>query len=116
MTPKPAVSPVATIKALHDRLIRAEALVAEGKVHPVYGMTDYYIVEGGVLSGTRGTQYLVNDRCVCPDATNRPELKGLCKHKLAATIYAEQQAKGGTPKIASPAPERSIDELVSELY
>jgi hypothetical protein len=38
------VFPVAQIKALHDRLIKAEALVANGKDHPVYGLANHYFV------------------------------------------------------------------------
>jgi predicted nucleic acid-binding Zn finger protein len=88
------ISPAATIRALNDRLNRAESLVAEGKVHPVYGMSDHYIVEG------KDAQYLVNGRCICPDSANRTELRGWCKHKLAASIYAEQEAKADTPQPA----------------
>jgi hypothetical protein len=103
------MSPVAKIRALHDRLLKAEALVASGKVHPIYGMADHYFVEG------KEAKYLVNGTCICPDATNRPEIKGLCKHKLAATIYAEQEAiannlqvaKATKPVLVSQSPEHS---------
>jgi hypothetical protein len=111
-TSGPTVSPVARIEALYDRLTRARTLVADNKVHPVYGMADHYIVEG------KEAKYLVNGSCICPDATNRPELKGLCKHKLAATIYAEQQAKAPTVKeslAASPRNEE-LERQIAELY
>jgi hypothetical protein len=88
----PTVSPIARIEALYDRLTRARTLVVDNKVHPVYGIANHYIVDG------TDAKYLVNGSCICPDATNRPELKGLCKHKLAALIYAEQEAKAQDPK------------------
>jgi hypothetical protein len=112
-TRNPAVSTVACIEALYDRLTRARALVADNKVHPVYGMADHYIVEG------KEAKYLVNGSCICPDATNRPELKGLCKHKLAATIYAEQQAiADGTqvPAAAKAESDRSLEDQLADLY
>jgi hypothetical protein len=122
-TSNPQISPVAKIRALHDRLLKAEALVASGKVHPVYGMADHYIVEG------KDAKYLVNSNCVCPDATNRPELKGLCKHKLAATNYAEQEAIAETPKVSkvvnkasidnigtTPDSDRSLEDQLADLY
>jgi predicted nucleic acid-binding Zn finger protein len=88
----PQLSSVAKIEALYDRLTRARTLVADNKVHPVYGLVDHYIVEG------REAKYLVNGNCICPDAVNRLELKGLCKHKLAALVYAEQEAKAQPPR------------------
>ena len=87
-------SPATTIRALNDRLLKAEALVAENKVHPVYGMNGHFIVEG------KDAQYLVNGRCICPDSANRTELRGWYKHKLAATIYAQQEANADTPQPA----------------
>jgi hypothetical protein len=74
----PAVSPIAQIEALYDRLSKAKTLGADGKVSLVYGMADHYIVEGS------SAKYLVNGECLCPDATNRTELlKGFCKHRFA---------------------------------
>jgi hypothetical protein len=113
----PAVSPVTRIEALYDRLTRARALVADNKVHPVYGMADHYFVEG------KEAKYLVNGSCICPDATNRPELKGLCKHRLAAVIYAEQEALASDPKVAKatketapPETERTLGDLLEDMY
>jgi predicted nucleic acid-binding Zn finger protein len=111
------VSPIAQIEALYDRLSRARTLVANNKVHPIYGMANYYVVEGS------NARYLVNGSCNCPDATNRVELtKGLCKHRLAAMVYAEQQAKAETPKATRKAPAESperdeeLDRKVADLY
>jgi hypothetical protein len=101
----PALSPVAKIEALYDRLTRARTLIADNKVHPVYGMPDHYIVEG------KETKYLINGGCICPDARNRPELKGLCKHKLAAVIYSEQ-----VPKATPPQADRSLEDKLDDLY
>jgi predicted nucleic acid-binding Zn finger protein len=115
----PTVSPIARIEALYDHLTRARTLVADNKVHLVYGMADHYFVEG------KEAKYLVNGSCVCPDSVNRPELKGLCKHKLAATIYTEQQALADKPKVAqtikktpSPTPESdlSLEDQLADLY
>jgi hypothetical protein len=116
-TGTPTVSPVARIEALYDRLTRARTLIADNKVHPVYGMADHYIVEG------TEAKYLVNGSCICPDSVNRPELKGLCKHKLAATIYAEQQAIADNPKVAQaikkttpPESDRPLEDQLADLY
>ena len=115
----PAVSPVTRIEALYDRLTRARTLIADNKVHPVYGMADHYIVEG------TEAKYLVNGSCICPDSVNRPELKGLCKHKLAATIYAEQATLAESPKVskavnkanaAPPESERTLEDKLADLY
>jgi hypothetical protein len=110
----PAVSTVAQIEALFDRLTRVRTLVASHKVYPIYGRADHYIVEGS------NARYLVNGSCNCPDATNRVELtKGLYKHRLAAMVYAEQQAKAeATPTSEAESPE-SNEELarkVADLY
>ena len=108
----PAISPVTRIEALYDRLTRARALIADNKVHPVYGMADHYIVEG------KEAKYLVNGSCICPDSVNRPELKGLCKHKLAATIYAEQEAKAPAIKESKAESPRNedLEAKITDLY
>jgi predicted nucleic acid-binding Zn finger protein len=101
----PQVSPVAQIEALYESLSKAKILVADNKVHPIYGMINYYVVDGS------NTHYLVKGSCNCPDATNRVELtKGLCKHRLAAMVYAEQQAKAETPD------KEELERKISELY
>jgi hypothetical protein len=84
----PTVSPIVQIETLYDRLSKARALVANGKVHPVVNMPSHYAVEGNVGF------YIVNGSCCCNDAAKRSELiKGHCKHRLAALLYAEQPAK-----------------------
>ena len=117
MTPNgstPTVSPIAQIRALHDRLVRAEALVAANKVHPIYGMADHYIVEGS------NARYLVNGECLCPDATNRTELlKGVCKHRFAALLYAEQAAQTSKSKATDNGVAPQNEELeakIDDLY
>jgi predicted nucleic acid-binding Zn finger protein len=112
---KPQVSPIARIEALYDRLTRARTLVADNKVHPVYGMDDHYFVEG------KEAKYLVNGSCICPDSVNRPELKGLCKHKLAALVYAEQEAKAQNLQVSEPTTakaesDRSLEDQLADLY
>jgi hypothetical protein len=100
----PTVSPIARIEALYDRLTHARALVADNKVHPIYGMADHYFVEG------KDAKYLVNSNCVCPDAINRPE--------LAALIVSEQTANAETPQAetASPETERTLEDKLADLY
>ena len=98
----PQVSPIARIEALYQRLTRAKELVAQGKVSPVYGLPQYFFVEG------QNTRYLVNGSCNCPDATYRTELlKGNCKHRLAALLYTEQSAMVKTPQATKPEPAQA---------
>ncbi len=105
----PQVSPVAQIRALHDRLIRAEVLVADNRVHPAVNMPGHYIVQGNAGF------YVVNGECTCPDATNRTDLvKGYCKHLLATLVYAEQM-----PDMApneSPESNEEHQRRVDDLY
>ena len=82
-------------KSQLGRRAKAEALVASGRVRPVYGRPGEYAVEG---SGA--AVYLVGASCVCPDSTNRHDLRGQCKHQLAVTIYAEQQTAVNRSKTA----------------
>jgi predicted nucleic acid-binding Zn finger protein len=114
------VSPVQQIEALAARLEKARQLVADGKVHPITGMDDHYIVQGSA------GYYLVNAVCACQDAQHRSEIhKGWCKHKLAVEIFKETP-KGEKPKAGrkakasangtTPAEDRSIDEKVADLY
>ena len=105
----PQVSPVAQIEALYDRLTRARTLVAQGKVSPVYGMAGHYFVEGS------SAKYLVNGECRCPDATHRVDLvKGYCKHRLAALVYAEQQVKATDNGVALQ--NQELETKLNDLY
>jgi hypothetical protein len=72
---------VAQIKALHDRLLKAEILVAYGKVHQVVDLEGHYLVE------EVKSPYLVKDgKCSCPDAANRNGLiNDHCKHVRLAS-------------------------------
>jgi hypothetical protein len=108
----PPISPIAQIRALHGRLVKAESLVTENKVHPVINMPDHYIVEGNAGF------YIVNGSCCCNDAINRNELiKGHCKHRLAAMVYAEQHAKlTPTNETESPECDEELEHKVAELY
>ena len=76
-------------------------------------MPRYFIVQG------KDTRYLVNGSCNCPDATHRTELlKGYCKHRLAALLYAEQQGITATATLetASPEIERTLEDKLEDLY
>jgi hypothetical protein len=114
----PQLSPVAKIRMLHDRLVKAEALVAGGKVHPAVNMPGHYIVEGS------NGFYILNGACHCEDAVNRPELK-YCKHRLSVEIFKEQQTLADNPKVskatktanaAPPESERTLEDHLADLY
>jgi|ERR671915_1042550 predicted nucleic acid-binding Zn finger protein len=86
-TTRPQVTQIARIKVLRDRLIKAEELVKERKVHQVMDMLEHWVVEGS--SG----HYLVNHNCSCPDFVNCSDLiETYCKHRLAAMLYAEKES------------------------
>lgn len=80
----------ATVKALADRLAKAEALVAAGKVHAISGLEGYYAVE----SSTGAGMYLVHLTadgacCSCPDFKIRGKERGeACKHIFGAQLVA----------------------------
>jgi predicted nucleic acid-binding Zn finger protein len=99
-TPSPKVSQISRIKALRDRLNKAEELVRDGKVHSVVDMLDHWVVEG-----SHG-HYLVNNNCSCPDFVHRTDLiETYCKHHLAAMLYAEQVAQ-----------DEDLEKKVQDLY
>jgi predicted nucleic acid-binding Zn finger protein len=100
-TTKPQVTQIACIKALRDRLIKAEELVKNGKVHPVIDMPEHWVVEGS------NGHYLVNNNCPCPDFVNRTDLiETYCKHRLAAMLYAEQAREH----------DEELERKISDLY
>jgi hypothetical protein len=106
---------VARIRALHDRLLRAEILAASGRVHRVDGMPDAFIVEG-----TKGP-YLVKDgKCPCPDAANRNGLTdGHCKHLLAALLYYQEVGAPKTAAVSTPnggSTDSDLQWKIEELY
>ncbi len=108
----PQVSPVAQIRALHDRLIRAEVLVADNRVHPAVNLPGHYIVQGNAGF------YVINGECHCADATNRTDLlKGYCKHRLAALVYAEQMdSSKDLASNESPQKDEGLAEKLADLY
>ena len=114
----PQLSQVSKIHMLHDRLVKAEALVATGKVHPAVNMPGHYIVEGS------NGFYILNGACHCEDAVNRPELK-YCKHRLSVEIFKEQQALADNPKVSKatktanttpPETDRTLEDKLEDLY
>jgi hypothetical protein len=71
-------------------------------------MPGHHIVEGNAGF------YVVNGTCCCDDAANRSDLiKGYCKHRLVAVLYAEQQ--GGTAP-ATLEPDRSLEDQLEDIY
>ena len=93
-----------TVKGLADRLVKAEALVADGAVFPVAGLTGYAVVRNG-----DGTQmYFVryesgHERCTCPDFQNRQGAANLpCKHLLACELVLGSNPQPTPPADAEP--------------
>jgi predicted nucleic acid-binding Zn finger protein len=104
-TTKPQVTQITRIKALRDRLIKAEELAREGKVHPVIDMPDHWVVEG------TDRHYLVNNSCFCPDFLHRTHLlEGYCKHRLAALLYAEEHQQ------PEPSGKEELERNIADLY
>jgi hypothetical protein len=103
---------VARIRALHERLLKAEILASVGKAHQIVDMPDHYLVEG-----SKGSYLVRGGKCPCPDAANRNGLTdGHCKHLLAALLYnqevgAPKTAAGPTPNGASTDLEAKIADL-----
>jgi len=88
----------AQIKGLAERYAKAVELVEAGRVAPVYGQANTYVVLNG-----EGYAYLVNlanETCTCPDSQYRAKKLGIpCKHAIAAALFAErQQAKPASGK------------------
>jgi predicted nucleic acid-binding Zn finger protein len=109
MTTNTTISPIAQIEALYNRLEKAKDLFAQGKVHPVVGVADHYIVEG-----SQG-YYLVNGSCNCPDSTNRHDLtRGYCKHRLAVEPYKE--ASLAKTSAVAPEHDEELARKVADLY
>lgn len=81
--------------AFLGKLEKAEALLKEGKVHPVMGCKDLFVVESQEGRG----HYLVDlgaETCTCPawaQGKTRP-----CKHLLAAVLHLwTEGGKAGYP-------------------
>jgi hypothetical protein len=81
------------------------------------------------LMAAMASNTLVNGECRCADAVNRVELiKGLCKHRLASMVYAEQEAKATRKAVSKATAEipaviratvdesLTVEELKSEEY
>lgn len=82
-------------QAVAERYQKAVELVEAGKVFPLYGELDRYVVVNG-----QGVAYLVDHvsgECTCPDSQLRcPKLGIVCKHAMAVELYVERrQATAG---------------------
>lgn len=101
-------------QAVAERYQKAVELVEAGKVFPLYGELDRYVVVNG-----QGVAYLVNHisgECTCPDSQLRcPKLGIVCKHAIAVELYVERQqakAREAAPQPqAQPEPEPEPDEI-----
>lgn len=96
-------------QGIAERLAKAEALVAEGAVFPISGLSGYAVVR----NGNGDSMYLVrfesgHEHCTCPDFTQRQKAAGLpCKHIMAA-----QMALGSNPQPPAPV---AADPVTPEL-
>ena len=80
------VTTVQQIEGLSQRLTKAHQIVTQGKVKPVLGMDNHYVVESSTGDGF----YLVNGECTCQDSKQRTELhNGWCKHNLAVELVKD---------------------------
>jgi hypothetical protein len=113
----PTISPVQQIESFYARLEKARIITASGKVHPIVGLDEHYVVES-----SNGDFYLVNGTCTCVDAQQRTDLHhDWCKHKLAVELCKETH-KADTPKVtrkartASPESDAELEAKVADLY
>lgn len=106
-----------TVKSLAERLAKAEALVAEGAVLPVAGLSGYAVVRNG--SGDQ--MYLVrfeqsHENCTCPDYQQRQKQAGLpCKHILAAQLALGSNPQSPAPVAADPVTPELVERGVKLL-
>ena len=91
------------VKALAERLARAEALVAAGAVKPITGLPEHF----AVVNGSGDSLYLVHLRadgtacCSCPDYVERQsKVDQPCKHILSSEHYAAAPKAASEPKTA----------------
>lgn len=91
-----------TVKAMAQRLEKAEQLVAEGAVFPISGREGCFVVKNG--DGTQFYGVCVREgreSCSCPDYEQRQRGAGLpCKHLMAVELFIE--AQGTTPEPTEP--------------
>jgi hypothetical protein len=112
----PGISPIQQIESLYARLGKARAIASAGKVHPIVGVNEHYVVES-----SKGGYYLINGECTCVDAQQRTDLHhGWCKHKLAVELCKETP-KADTPKatqktMADSPQDEELEHKVADLY
>jgi hypothetical protein len=118
------VSPVQPIESLYQRLEKAKEIVQQGKVHPIVGMDDHFIVQGNA------GYYLINAICTCADAQERTDIHhGWCKHKLAVELFKEmpkeekpkaskraKASSNGSPHISTPEEREQHEREVADLF
>lgn len=95
------------VEALLARLERAQALLAEGRIHRVEGLPGVYVANGGA-------HYLIHTdqmACTCPDHQKNGQV---CKHLLAALLL-EREARKETAqeKPEGPSPRRASERAVA---
>ena len=74
------------IEEIHQRLVKARELVANGSVHRIQLVKNHYTVDGD-----DGGKFLVdNGRCRCDGAQSRSSaIRGWCEHRTAVEIFKE---------------------------
>ena len=72
------------MEEIHQRLVTARDLVANGSVHRIQLMKNHYTVAGDDMG-----DFLVDrGRCICDSAQSRSSaIKGWCEHRTAVEIF-----------------------------
>jgi hypothetical protein len=96
------VTIVRKIKAVYQRLERAEEIVEKGLIRPLYGTNGWYVCKShsGQQDGNgQAKLYLVTgESCTCKDYQELQEYNGgWCKHRLAREILLEGKEAGDDP-------------------
>ena len=78
------------IEEIHQRLVKARELVANGSVHRIKLVKDNYTVDGDDVG-----DFLVDSgRCRCDGAQSRySAIKGWCEHRTAVEIFKRDVEK-----------------------
>lgn len=97
-----------TVKAMAQRLEKAEALVREGAVYAISGRDGGFVVRNGDGTQMYGVSLREGrESCSCPDFEQRQRDAGLpCKHLLAAQLFKGEGELPAEPEV-KPLPDTS---------